>query len=84
MFRNRYLFAVDIYFVISIYDKRMEHIAKNYPEVYKIMTIKKIVQGIGRSVRNKDDWSVTFVLDQTAEQLFKSPLNVWRKQFKIL
>ena len=68
----------------SLGDKRMEHIAKNYPEVYKIMTIKKIVQGIGRSVRNKDDWAVTFVLDQTAEQLFKSPLNVWRKQFKIL
>ena len=68
----------------SLGDKRMEYIAKNYPDIYKIMTIKKIVQGIGRSVRNKDDWALTVILDQTAEQLFKSPLNVWRKQFKIL
>ena len=84
MFRNRYLFAVDIYFVISIYDNRMKHIADKYPDIYKIMTIKKIVQGLGRSVRNKDDYCLSFILDQTAEQLFKSPLNVWRNQFTIL
>lgn len=68
----------------SLGDKRMEYIANNYPDIYKIMTIKKIVQGMGRSVRNKNDWALTIVLDQTAEQLFKSPLNVWRQQFQIL
>ena len=68
----------------SLGEKRMAHIADKYPEVYKIMTLMKIVQGIGRSVRNKDDFAVTFILDQNAEFLFKSPLNVWRNQFTVL
>ena len=68
----------------SLGDNRMKHIADKYPDIYKIMTIKKIVQGLGRSVRNKDDYCLSFILDQTAEQLFKSPLNVWRNQFTIL
>lgn len=68
----------------SLGDKRMSYIANNYPDVYKIITIKKIIQGIGRSIRNKDDYALTFILDQGAEQLFKSPLNVWRNQFQIL
>lgn len=44
-----------------------------------------MIQGSkSRSVRNKDDYAISFILDQNAEQLFKSPLNVWQNQFKIL
>lgn len=68
----------------SLGDKRIEHIAHNYPDIYKILALKKMIQGLGRSVRNKDDYAISFILDQNAEQLFKSPLNVWRNQFKIL
>lgn len=66
----------------SLGEKRMKHIADNYGEIYRIMTIKKIIQGIGRSVRNKDDWALTFILDKNAEMLFKSSLNVWKDQFE--
>ncbi len=68
----------------SLGEKRMAHIANKYPEIYRIMTLMKIVQGIGRSCRNKDDYCITFILDSNAESLFKSPLNVWRNQFTIL
>lgn len=65
----------------SLGDKRVKYIADNYSEIYRIMTIKKIVQGVGRSVRNKNDFCVTFILDKNAEILFKSSLNVWKNQF---
>lgn len=68
----------------SLGDKRMKYISKNYPDVYRIMTIMKIVQGVGRSVRNKDDWAVTFTIDKMIEDLFRSHLNVWKNQFNIL
>lgn len=68
----------------SLADKRMKYISKNYPEIYRIMTLMKIVQAIGRSVRNKDDWAVTVVTDLMITDLFKSHLNVWRNQFNVI
>jgi Rad3-related DNA helicase len=62
----------------------MKYIANNYPDIYKIITIKKIIQAIGRSVRNKDDHAITFVLDCNIEYLFSSQLNVWKNEFKII
>lgn len=68
----------------SLGEKRMEYIANNYPDIYKIITIKKIIQGIGRSIRNKDDWALTFCLDKSIEQLFCSKYNVWKNQFTLM
>lgn len=68
----------------SLGDKRMKYISQNYPDVYRTMTLMKIVQGIGRSVRNKDDFAITFVLDKMIEELFKSNLNVWKDQFNVI
>lgn len=67
----------------SLGDKRVAYIANNYPDVYKIMTLMKIVQGLGRSCRNKDDYSISFIMDKNIELLFYSHLNVWRNQFYI-
>lgn len=64
-------------------EKRMKYIADNYPDVYKIMTIMKIIQGVGRSVRGPDDWAITFILDSNIRYLFNSPLNAWKNQFSI-
>lgn len=68
----------------SLGEKRMSYIATNYPDIYKIMALKKIVQGIGRSIRNKDDYATTFVLDKNIEFLFNSKLNVWKNEFTVL
>lgn len=68
----------------SLGDKRMKYIANKYPKVYRIMTLMKIVQGIGRSCRNKDDWAITVIIDKNAEELFNSNLNVWHDEFNVV
>lgn len=68
----------------SLGEKRMKEIATRYPNVYKIITLKKIVQGIGRSVRSSNDWATTYILDKNAELLFNGNLNVWKNQFNIV
>ncbi len=67
----------------SLGEKRMKHIADNYGEIYRLMTLKKIIQGIGRSVRSEDDYATTYVLDANIKKLFNSPLNVWKDQFEV-
>ena len=65
----------------SLGDKRVKYIADNYPDIYKLMTLNKIIQGIGRSVRSPTDHAMTYILDGNAERLFKGYLNIWREQF---
>ena len=67
----------------SLGEKRMKHIADKYGDIYRLMTLKKIIQGIGRSVRSPDDWAVTYVLDANVKKLFNSDLNVWADQFEV-
>lgn len=68
----------------SLGEKRIKYIATKYPQIYRLMTLKKIVQGIGRSTRNENDWARTYILDGNAIQLFTSSLNVWKDQFNIV
>lgn len=67
----------------SLSEKRMQHIANNYGNIYKLMTLKKIIQGIGRSVRSPDDYATTYILDSNIRRLFESKLNVWKDQFEV-
>lgn len=67
----------------SLGEKRMKHIADKYGDIYRLMTLKKVIQGIGRSVRSEDDWAVTYVLDANVKKLFNSDLNVWEDQFEV-
>lgn len=67
----------------SLGEKRMQYIANNYGDIYRLMTLKKIIQGIGRSVRSEDDYATTYVLDSNIKKLFDSPLNVWKDQFEV-
>jgi Rad3-related DNA helicase len=42
----------------------------NYtPEWYDWKTTVQFLQGVGRSVRSKDDWAVTYVLDACFKSL---------------
>lgn len=67
----------------SLGEKRMKHIADKYGDIYRLMTLKKIIQGIGRSVRSPDDYATTYVLDANVKKLFNSDLNVWKDQFEV-
>ncbi len=49
---------------------------RRYPLWYESQTITKILQGLGRSIRSKDDWAVTYVLDSTIEQLLDNSRNL--------
>lgn len=65
----------------SLVDKRIEYIAKNYPDIYKLMTLMKIVQGSGRAVRNINDHAVVYAIDSNIKKLFDSELNIWHNEF---
>jgi len=67
----------------SLAEKRMKYILDKHPNIYNLLTIQKIVQGGGRSVRSADDYAVTYILDANAQRLFNNPLNVWRDEFEV-
>jgi len=63
-------------------DKRIRYIMNKYPDIYKKMAIYRIIQGIGRAVRNDEDYCDTFFLDGNLNKLFNSKMNIWKKEFK--
>ena len=42
---------------------------QKFPLWYKAQTIMKLLQGFGRSIRDKNDWADTYVLDSAAHEL---------------
>ena len=68
----------------SLADARMKAIMEQYPDVYKIITIYRILQGCGRTVRNENDYSITYMLDSNLKKIFNSKLNVWKTQFNVI
>lgn len=68
----------------SMIDKRIEYIAKNYPDIYKLMTLMKIIQGAGRAVRNINDHAVAYAIDLNIKKLFESKLNIWNNEFSVV
>jgi ATP-dependent DNA helicase DinG len=67
----------------SLGDKRMKFILDKHPDLYNAITIMKLVQGAGRSVRSVDDHAVTYILDTNAQRLFNSKFNVWKDEFNL-
>jgi Rad3-related DNA helicase len=68
----------------SLGDKRIKYICDNYPIVYQEMTLLKILQGIGRSVRSPTDRADTYMLDTAIEKLFNGKSNLWKNHYKVL
>jgi len=64
-------------------DKRLKHIADNYPSIYQEMTLLKILQGIGRSIRTPEDSATTYFLDPSSKKLYNSKLNVWKNHYDV-
>lgn len=67
----------------SLGDLRIKYIADNYSSIYKEITLYKILQGIGRSVRSPEDFASAYCLDKSTETIFKSKLNIWQDRFTI-
>jgi Rad3-related DNA helicase len=67
----------------SLGDKRMKFILDKHPSLYNAITIMKMVQGAGRSVRSADDHAVTYILDVNGQRLFTGPQNIWKDEFNI-
>lgn len=62
-------------------DKRIKFILDRHADLYQILAIMKLVQGLGRSVRSVDDHCTSYVLDQNAQRAFTSSANIWRDEF---
>jgi Rad3-related DNA helicase len=68
----------------SLGDRRIKHIADNYPKIYREMALLKIVQGAGRAVRSPEDWAATYCLDKSTQRIFEDKSNIWKHHFKIM
>lgn len=67
----------------SLGDKRMKFILDHHPDIYNLITIMKMVQGAGRSVRSMDDFAVTYCLDLNGKRIFDSGTNIWKNEFTL-
>ncbi len=63
-------------------DKRVKYIFDNHKNIYNIQTLFKVIQGLGRSSRSKDEKSITYCLDTNLHNIFMSPINIWKKEFQ--
>lgn len=68
----------------SLGEARMKHILNVYPDIYNLLSLVKIVQGAGRSVRGPDDWAKTYCLDTNIQRLWTSKQNEWSGEFETL
>ena len=65
----------------SLGEARMKHIATHYSKIYSIITLMKLVQGAGRSIRGPEDWAVTYMLDSNIHRLWSSKQMAWADEF---
>jgi Rad3-related DNA helicase len=63
-------------------EKRNRYILENYKHMYEKFTLYKLVQGMGRSVRNEDDWCTVHCLDSNISRVFNTSKNIWKSEFK--
>jgi len=49
---------------------------------YPLQTAKTIMQATGRSVRSKDDWAVTYILDSDWDKFYNRNASLFNKEFK--
>ena len=62
-------------------EKWVESKMERYPLWYSSQTITKILQGFGRSIRSKQDWATTYVLDSAVEPLLNNSKNLVPKSY---
>jgi Rad3-related DNA helicase len=55
----------------SLGDELVRQKAKMIPEWYDSETLKKVIQSIGRGIRHKSDWCITYVIDGSFVSLYE-------------
>lgn len=65
----------------SLADKYVEAKMQFNPAWYSNVTSILMLQGIGRGVRNENDWCVTFILDACFNSLFSNTKSMYPKEF---
>lgn len=69
----------------SLGDKRIKHLANNFPTWYTNDVVKKVIQACGRSTRHNEDFSITYILDKATLYTFsKIELPKWFKNRMIV
>ena len=66
----------------SLIDKLVHERNKLYPRWYNSHTSNEIIQGIGRGVRFNSDWCVTYILDASFNQLYRSTKNQYSEELQ--
>lgn len=66
----------------SLGEARTKHISVQYPDIYRLGAIMKLVQGAGRSVRGPEDYAATYILDGAAQGLWTSADMEWKDEFE--
>ena len=66
----------------TLVDKLVNERNKLYPRWYNSHTSNEIIQGIGRGVRYNGDWCVTYILDASFNQLYKSTKNQYSEELQ--
>ena len=62
-------------------DKRISEMKKRDPKWYVWNTVLRLVQAYGRSVRSKDDYATTYILDSSISFLLKNAQDIVPKWF---
>lgn len=65
----------------SLASKRNKYVQVRLPEIYQQQTLLTLIQGFGRSVRNKDDFCITYCLDAITFNEINKHYNVWKDDF---
>lgn len=66
----------------TLMDKLVHERNKLYPLWYNSHTSNEIIQGIGRGVRFNGDWCVTYILDASFDQLYRSTKNQYSEELQ--
>lgn len=66
----------------SLGEARMRKILADWPKMYSLLTLMKLVQGAGRSVRGPTDHAITYMLDTNIQRLWTDQsLMEWKDEF---
>lgn len=65
----------------SLGEKRMKYISTTHSNIYQAITLHKLVQCLGRSIRSEVDHAASYILDQHGFNLLTNSANIWFDEF---